>query len=129
VTSFSELARDGQRAERQAWIQGQSVTPWVTAQLGQSGLPVVAVSDYVRAVPEMIRAYVPGPYQTLGTDGFGRSDTRSALRDFFQVSAAWIAYSAMVQTIPQGERTAARLAAVAERFGIDLSQVRDPFVC
>jgi pyruvate dehydrogenase E1 component len=129
VTSFSELARDGQRAERQSWTQGSSVTPWVTAQLGQSGLPVVAVSDYVRAVPEMIRAYVPGPYQTLGTDGFGRSDTRAALRDFFQVSAAWIAYSAMVQTIPQRERTAAKLAAVADLFGIDLSGIRDPMTC
>ncbi len=127
VTSFSELARDGQRAERRGWLHGESIVPWVSQQLGPSGLPVVAVSDYVRAVPEMIRAYVPGPYQTLGTDGFGRSDTRVALRDFFQVSAPWIAYTAVVQTLPSRKRTAATLAAVAEALGLDLAQVRDPF--
>jgi pyruvate dehydrogenase E1 component len=129
VTSFSELARDGQHAARRGWIHGESVTPWVTSQLGNSGLPVIAVSDYVRAVPEMIRAYVPGPYQTLGTDGFGRSDTRVALRDFFQISAPWIAYTALVQMIPMKDRTAQRLAAAADVCGVDLSQARDPLAC
>lgn len=58
--------------------------------------PVIAASDYVRAVPESIRAWIPAqrPYLTLGTDGFGRSDTRAALRDFFAVDAAHIVQAA-----------------------------------
>ena len=68
---------------------------WVRACLGDSGAPVIAASDYVRAVPEQIRAYVPAPYRTLGTDGFGRSDTRARLRDFFEVSADWIVLYAL----------------------------------
>ncbi|WP_409197030.1 transketolase-like TK C-terminal-containing protein, partial [Achromobacter xylosoxidans] len=68
---------------------------WVCACLGGSDAPVVAATDYVRAVPEQIRAWVPAPYRTLGTDGFGRSDTRARLRDFFEVSADWIVLHAL----------------------------------
>ena len=57
--------------------------------------PVIAASDYVRAVADLIRAWVPGKYLTLGTDGFGRSDTRSALRSFFGVDAQGIAQAAV----------------------------------
>ncbi len=94
VTSYSELARDGMRCE-QAILQGDTATtPWVTQMLQSSAAPVIAVSDYVRALPEMIRAYVGAPYQTLGTDGFGKSDTRASLRDEFRISAHWIATAA-----------------------------------
>ncbi|WP_446678265.1 transketolase-like TK C-terminal-containing protein, partial [Achromobacter animicus] len=68
---------------------------WVRTCLGGSDAPVIGASDYVRAVPEQIRAYVPAPYRTLGTDGFGRSDTRARLRDFFEVSADWIVLYAL----------------------------------
>lgn len=97
VTSFSELARDGRQAER-ARVLGLDAAPdadWVRTCLGDSNAPVVAASDYVRAVPEQIRAWVPAPYRTLGTDGFGRSDTRAQLRDFFEVSADWIVLHAL----------------------------------
>ncbi len=97
VTSFSELARDGREAER-ARALGLATAPdadWVRACLGGSDAPVVAATDYVRAVPEQIRAWVPAPYRTLGTDGFGRSDTRARLRDFFEVSADWIVLHAL----------------------------------
>ncbi|MCZ8390657.1 alpha-ketoglutarate dehydrogenase [Achromobacter xylosoxidans] len=97
VTSFSELARDGREAER-ARALGLPIAPdadWVRACLGGSDAPVVAATDYVRAVPEQIRASVPAPYRTLGTDGFGRSDTRARLRDFFEVSADWIVLHAL----------------------------------
>jgi len=97
VTSFSELARDGREAER-ARVLGLDTAPdadWVHTCLGDSNAPVVAASDYVRAVPEQIRAWVPAPYRTLGTDGFGRSDTRAQLRDFFEVSADWIVLHAL----------------------------------
>ncbi|MBB1625418.1 alpha-ketoglutarate dehydrogenase [Achromobacter sp. UMC71] len=97
VTSFSELARDGREAERARVLgldAGQSVD-WVRTCLGGSDAPVVAATDYVRAVPEQIRAWVPAPFRTLGTDGFGRSDTRAQLRDFFEVSADWIVLYAL----------------------------------
>ena len=97
VTSFSELARDGRESER-ARVLGLDAADgadWVRTCLGASDAPVIAATDYVRAVPEQIRAWVPAPYRTLGTDGFGRSDTRAQLRDFFEVSADWITLYAL----------------------------------
>ncbi|MFY8054612.1 MAG: pyruvate dehydrogenase (acetyl-transferring), homodimeric type, partial [Limnohabitans sp.] len=98
VTSWSELARDG-LAWEQAEMAGEktSTPPFITTQLSHSKGPVIAASDYVRAVPETIRAFVPAQrrYVTLGTDGFGRSDTRAALRAFFKVDAASIVQAAM----------------------------------
>ncbi|NKE68171.1 alpha-ketoglutarate dehydrogenase [Ramlibacter sp. RBP-2] len=96
VTSWSELARDGQALERQALAGEAPRVPFVSRQLAASAGPVIAASDYVRAVPESIRAFVPAGrrYLTLGTDGFGRSDTRAALREFFGVDAASIVRAA-----------------------------------
>ena len=96
VTSWSELARDGQRCEQEAMAGIGNPTAFVAQQLAASSGPVIAASDYVRAVPESIRAFMPAGrrYLTLGTDGFGRSDTRSELRAFFQVDAASIAKAA-----------------------------------
>ncbi|APW36589.1 pyruvate dehydrogenase (acetyl-transferring), homodimeric type [Rhodoferax koreense] len=93
VTSWSELARDGQRValgEVGALLPGEP--SFVARQLAESAGPIIAATDYVRAVPESIRAYLPRgrDYLTLGTDGFGRSDTRAALRSFFGVDAASI---------------------------------------
>ena len=83
VTSWSELARDGITCET------SSKTPWLQQVLARTQGPIIAATDYVRAVPEQVRAYVPAgrSFKTLGTDGFGRSDTRAALREFFQVDA------------------------------------------
>ena len=98
VTSWSELARDG-LAWEQANIAGEKTSnlPFITTQLSHSKGPVIAASDYVRAVPETIRAFMPAQrrYVTLGTDGFGRSDTRAALRAFFKVDAASIVQAAI----------------------------------
>ncbi|MDB5941682.1 MAG: aceE, partial [Ramlibacter sp.] len=96
VTSWSELARDGMACEA-ASVRAEPVqAPFVTRQLGSGAGPVIAATDYVRAVAESIRAFVPPGrrYLTLGTDGFGRSDTRAALREFFQVDAASIVRAA-----------------------------------
>ncbi|MBL8299034.1 MAG: alpha-ketoglutarate dehydrogenase [Rhodanobacteraceae bacterium] len=84
VTSWSELARDGLACE-----STPSATPWIAQVLSETQGPLVAATDYVRAVPESVRAYLPEgrSYRTLGTDGFGRSDTRAALREYFQVDA------------------------------------------
>ena len=97
VTSWSELARDGVACE-QRWLAGESApaSAWLTQQLAPTRGPVIAATDYVRAVPETVRALVPEgrKYVTLGTDGFGRSDTRAALRQFFGVDASSVAQAA-----------------------------------
>jgi pyruvate dehydrogenase E1 component len=86
ITSWSELARDGMAHEADA---AQADGAYLTQLLARSSGPIVAATDYVRAVPESVRAHLPAGrrYATLGTDGFGRSDTRAALRAFFHVDA------------------------------------------
>jgi pyruvate dehydrogenase E1 component len=97
VTSWSELARDGLSCE-QAALNGETApgVPFIYQQLSKSQGPIIAATDYVRAVPETVRAYTPSSrrYMTLGTDGFGRSDTRAALRAFFGVDAQTIVRAA-----------------------------------
>lgn len=95
VTSFSELARDARTVERSRLLGQDPAPSWIEQQWGAEPLPVVAASDYVRAVPEQIRPWAGGPYRTLGTDGFGRSDTRARLRDFFEVGADWQVLTAL----------------------------------
>ncbi len=100
VTSWSELARDGQSCwARVARSPGDDSEPFITRQLQGSTGPIIAATDYVVAVPESIRAYLPEGrrYTTLGTDGFGRSDTRSALRGYFGVDAVSIVNAALRQ--------------------------------
>jgi pyruvate dehydrogenase E1 component len=108
ITSWSELARNGQQKLLAAFADGnraidsedgvvsEGQAAFITSLLANSAGPIIAATDYVRAVPESIRAYIPNErnYFTLGTDGFGRSDTRAALREFFQVDAASIAKAA-----------------------------------
>jgi pyruvate dehydrogenase E1 component len=88
VTSFTELRRDGRSAKK----------PWVAQCLAEGKGPVVAASDYVSALADLIREWVPGKYVTLGTDGFGRSDTRAALRAHFGVDRAGIVQAALGAT-------------------------------
>ena len=98
VTSFSELARAGIAAET-AWRHGATsvLRSYVGEQLAPTRGPIVIATDYVRAVPEQIRAFLPPGRRcvTLGTDGFGRSDTRAALRRHFEVDAAAIVQAAL----------------------------------
>ncbi|MEK0435230.1 MAG: alpha-ketoglutarate dehydrogenase, partial [Pseudomonadota bacterium] len=121
VTSFSELARDGIACERARRLKQSNALPWITQQLVESSAPVIAVSDYVRTVAESVRAYVPAPYVTLGTDGFGRSDTRAALRDFFEVDARWICYVALTELFA-GQKTDAEWRAIADQLGLDIDK-------
>jgi pyruvate dehydrogenase E1 component len=103
VTSFSELARDAREAER--WNRLHPQQPARRSHLADclpKGAPVVAVSDYVRAVPQMIGSYVDSAYTVLGTDGFGRSDTRAALRNFFEVDRHHLVLAALTALVEQG---------------------------
>ena len=100
VTSWSELARDGRNSlQRQMAGDASAPMPFVEQQLQGSAGPIIAATDYVCAVPESVRAFLPADrhYLTLGTDGFGRSDTRAALRGYFGVDAASIVRAALGQ--------------------------------
>jgi pyruvate dehydrogenase E1 component len=98
VTSYIELAREGQ-AQEQLWRQGKQdrVGSWIETQMSTTQGPIIAASDYVRALPEMVRAFLPvgRRYVTLGTDGFGRSDSRAALRSHFEVDVLAIVQASM----------------------------------
>ena len=96
VTSYSELAREANALERQARL-GPSA-PVQTSHLQRclaGNAPVIAASDWVRAWPQTIASYLSAPFTTLGTDGFGRSDTRQALREFFEVDRHHVALAAL----------------------------------
>lgn len=118
VTSFSELARDGRACERDRALGLSSSPPqsWLEQCL-PGAVPVVAASDYVRAVPEQIRAWVHAPLRVVGTDGFGRSDTRARLRDFFEVSADWIALHALDLLCDQDPKHQAARDVLREQLG------------
>jgi pyruvate dehydrogenase E1 component len=119
VTSWTELQRDGIDCERRTRVafDADPARPYVTQQLGNSRGPVIAASDYVRALPELIRAFVPRRYVTLGTDGFGRSDTRAGLRDFFEIDAKAIAFAALKALADDGEYPQAELGTAAAKLG------------
>ncbi|OZI65553.1 alpha-ketoglutarate dehydrogenase [Bordetella genomosp. 1] len=121
VTSYSELARDARAAERAAALGQPHAPAWLAHCLGETGVPVLAASDYVRAVPDQIRAWVHAPMRTLGTDGFGRSDTRAQLRDFFEVSADWMVLHALDLAAAHAgpaEREALRAALETQRAAL-----------
>ena len=117
VTSFSELRRDGMRAERARRLGGADES-WVARCLKDRAGPVIAASDYVSAVADLIRAYVPGRYVALGTDGFGRSDTRSALRRFFEVDRHHVVLAALQALVRDGRCERSVLADAVQRYGV-----------
>jgi pyruvate dehydrogenase E1 component len=121
VTSFSELRREALDAERWNLLHpGQAPrTPYVKELLaGQSG-PFVAATDYMRTVPDQIRQWVPGRYHVLGTDGYGRSDSRAALRGFFEVDRRYIALAALRSLADDGMLDIATVVSAMRRFGLD----------
>jgi pyruvate dehydrogenase E1 component len=129
-TSFNELRRDGHACERFNRLNPEAKkphTPWFTSQLeGRSG-PVVAATDYVRAYADQVRAFLPAGthYTVLGTDGFGRSDTRAQLRKFFEVNRYYIAHAAIEALYRSGQMKASDVTKAAKIFNIDANKV-DP---
>ena len=120
--SFTELRRDGFEAERYNRFHPEAKTPqkaYVTACLeGRQG-PAIAATDYVRAFADQIRAFVPMPYTVLGTDGFGRSDTRANLRRFFEVDRYHIAHAAIAALAAEGKMNAKDVARAIKQYKID----------
>jgi pyruvate dehydrogenase E1 component len=111
VTSYNELAREGMAAEREQLLSvgGAERTPLVASLLAPEDGVFVAATDYMKALPLSIARWVPGPYVVLGTDGFGLSEDRHVLREYFEVSAEWVAYAAL-STLAQNNMLAADVA-------------------
>jgi pyruvate dehydrogenase E1 component len=121
VTSFTELRRDGIEVDRWNLLHPteEQRTSFVEQSLGNRRGPVVASTDYVRTFADQIRTWVPREYRVLGTDGFGRSDYRRALRRFFEVDRHYVAVSALKELADSGEIDAATVQAAIDRYGID----------
>ena len=126
ATSFTELARDAREVER--WNRLHPEAPPRDSHVARclpAGSPIVAATDYVRALPQLIATYIESPYTVLGTDGFGRSDSRAALRGFFEVDRHHVVLTALVKA---GRIDASICNAAIATYGIDV-QATAPWVC
>ena len=121
ATSYNELARDCQDVARWNRLNPleEPKTSFVAEQLAKAKGPVIAATDYMKNYAEQIRTCVPGRYTVLGTDGFGRSDSRVNLRRFFEVDANHIAAAAMVDLFREGSITKKVLEEALAKYDID----------
>lgn len=121
VPSFNELRREGLSVERENMLkpEGSLKTPYVTERLSKEKGPVIAATDYMRAYAEQIRPFVPGSFTVLGTDGFGRSDTRAKLRHFFEVDRYYIAFAALYALSKEGLIPVKTVTEAMKKYNID----------
>jgi pyruvate dehydrogenase E1 component len=128
VTSWTELRRDGVDAEHHNLVHPDqdALEPYVARALAGSDAPVVAVSDWMRAVPDLVRQWVPAPFTSLGTDGFGLSDTRPAVRRHFAVDAESITVAALRSLAATGELDRGVAVEAAAKYRIDDPQAAGP---
>jgi pyruvate dehydrogenase E1 component len=121
ATSYTELAREGIAVER--WNRLHPEAPprssYLQQQLEGYPGPVIAASDYIRAFPDQIRAHLDRRYTVLGTDGWGRSDTRERLREFFEVDRHSVVIASLKALADAGEIEAGRVAEAIDRYGLD----------
>lgn len=126
VTSFNNLGRDGQDVERLNMLNptAEPKKAYVTEVLeaGAKG-PTIAATDYMKSFAEQIRAYVPGAYKVLGTDGFGRSDSRANLRNHFEVDAKFVVLAALSELLKAGEIDAKVVTGAIDKFGISSDKI------
>jgi pyruvate dehydrogenase E1 component len=127
VTSYSELCRDAMAASRWNRLHPEEPARRSFLERTLDGLrgPYIASSDNVRLVPDQIRQWIPGPYTVLGTDGFGRSDTRAVLRRHFEIDAECVTYATLTALAEQGSFDRGRLPSCLSELGIDSDKV-DP---
>ena len=121
VTSYKALREDGLETERWNRLHPTSTprVPYVTRVLADAAGPIVAVTDFLKAVPDQIARFVGAPYTVLGTDGFGRSDTRAALRRHFEVDAEHIVVAVLAGLATSGEGKPSEVAAAIEKYGLN----------
>jgi pyruvate dehydrogenase E1 component len=121
--SFTLLARDGQDADRWNLVHPSEDArlPYVTQQLAGTAGPIVATTDYMRMFAEQIRAYMPKGrnYKVLGTDGFGRSDSRAKLREFFEVNRYYVTVAALKALAEDGVISPSVVEQAIAKYGID----------
>ena len=129
VTSYKSLREDGLEVERWNRLHPGSAprVPYVTRALQGARGPIVAVTDFLKAVPDQIARFVAAPFTPLGTDGFGRSDTRAALRGHFEIDAAHIVVAVLSGLAAAGDAKSSEVAAAIEKYGVD-SEAPDPRV-
>jgi pyruvate dehydrogenase E1 component len=127
--SYVQLRREAIECERWNLLHpdAEEKVSYVVSQLGATEGPIVATSDYMRAVPEMIAKWFPGRFLALGTDGFGRSDSREALRRHFEVDSNHTAWAALVQLARAGKFPKKDLAKAQKELGIDPNKVDPSF--
>jgi pyruvate dehydrogenase E1 component len=123
ATSFTELRRDGLAAERWNLLHPEAKprVPYVAKVLQEKPGPVIAATDYIKTFAEQIRPFVPQgrSYKVLGTDGFGRSDSRARLRYFFEVNRHFVTVAALKSLAEQGEVKPKQVAEAIKKYGID----------
>jgi pyruvate dehydrogenase E1 component len=121
VTSYNELAREGQRIQREAMLNPakKKPTPYVAECLDAIEAPVISATDYMRSYSEQLRPYINNHLVTLGTDGFGRSDTRAKLRHFFEVDSKYIVLASLTALADIGELSADTVAKAIKKLSID----------
>jgi len=124
VTSWSELRREALDVERWNLLHpGEKPrVPYLSTLLGGRQGPFVAASDYVRTVADQVRQWVPGRYHVLGTDGYGRSDSRAKLREFFEVDRRYVVVAALKMLADEGRIDVATVRSAIDRLGIDPSK-------
>jgi pyruvate dehydrogenase E1 component len=122
--SFTELAREGHANSRWNMLHPTEAPkrPYVTQLLQETQGPVIAATDYMRTFAEQIRAYVPRRYVVLGTDGYGRSDTREKLRRFFEVDRFHVAVAALKALADEGALPAAKVAEAIQKYGVEANR-------
>ena len=130
VPSVNELARDGQRTERWNMLHPteEPRKAYITEQLEKMIGPVVISTDYMKSYAEQLRAFVPGRYKVLGTDGFGRSDSRAKLRQFFEVDRYYVTVAALKSLVDEGVMKASDVADAINKYGINPEKT-DPTTC
>ena len=125
--SFNELARDGQDVERWNLLHPTQTprVPFVAQQLSGHEGPVVASTDYIKAYTEQIRNFLPKGrnFKVLGTDGFGRSDFRSRLREHFEINRHYIVLAALKALSEDGSVPVAKVAEAIKKYGIDTDRI------
>ncbi len=129
VTSVNELARDGRACHRWNLLNPEQEprVPYLAQLLEGADGPAILATDYITPYGEQLRAYMPRPYTVLGTDGFGRSDTRAKLRQFFEVSREFIAFAALGALAAEGAIEPAKVAEARRDLGIDPDKI-DPML-
>jgi pyruvate dehydrogenase E1 component len=121
VTSWNSLRTDALDAERWNRLHGEATgrAAVVTEALGSGPAPVVAITDYVRAVPDQVARFIDRPYTSLGTDGFGRSDARDALRSHFEVDTAHLVVAVLSELARGGQIKGSVVTDAISALGID----------